>query len=128
MKSLKTTNKTVSTKRPVAKKGGYYATPFGPYFKLLDEIDKGRRYNTEYGSILIISLLEELGELARAYLAEHGRKPTNIAAQSDETSEQELGDILVTILRYARIKHINLHDRILYSINKIERRHKTPKL
>ncbi len=115
-------------RKPEAKKKSYYSTPFGPYFKLLDEIDKGRRYKTEYGSILILSLLEELGELARAYLAEHGRKPTNLAAQGDETTEQELGDILVTILRYARIKHINLHDRILYSINKIEQRRKSPKL
>lgn len=95
--------------------------------RLLDEIDKGKRYNKEFGSILILSLVEEIGEMARAYLAEHGRKKTNLAAQADETYEQELGDILVGILRLARIKHINLHDTIMYSLNKIEGRKTKPK-
>lgn len=104
-----------------------YSTPFGEYFRYLDRIDKGKRYSKEYGSILILSLVEELGELARAYLAEHGRKKTNIAAQLDETYEQELGDILVSILRFARIKHINLDDRIMYSLKKIDRRRTQPK-
>ena len=65
--------------------------------------------------------------MARAYLAKHGRKKTNLAAQQDETYEQELGDILVSVLRFARIKNINLHDRVMYSINKIAKRRKTPK-
>jgi len=105
----------------------YHATPFGAYFRKLDEIDKGKRYNKEYGSILILTLVEEIGEMARAYLAEHGRKKTNLAAQADETYEQELGDILVAILRFARIKQINLDDRITYSLDKILLRQKTPK-
>ena len=100
------------------------SSPFGEYIRYLDRIDKGTRYSKEYGSILILSLVEELGELARAYLAEHGRKPTNIAAQLDETYEEELGDILVSILRFARIKKINLHERIMYSLRKIEQRQK----
>jgi len=105
----------------------YHATPFGEYFKVLDEIDKGKRYSAEYGSIMIISLLEELGEMARAYLAEHGRKKTNKAAQADESYEQELGDLLVTILRFARVKNINLHERILYTLEKIKARKIKPK-
>lgn len=104
-----------------------YKTPFGEYFRRLDQIDKGKRYNDEYGSILILSLVEELGELARAYLAKQGRKKSNIAAQMDETYEQELGDILVAILRFARIKHINLDERIDYSLSKIEKRKLNPK-
>ena len=104
-----------------------YSTPFGKYFVYLDKIDKGKRYSKEYGSILILSLVEELGEMARAYLAEHGRKKSNIAAQMDETYEQELGDILLSILRFARIKHINLDERIMYSLQKIEKRRKSPK-
>lgn len=106
----------------------YYSTPFKDYFRYLDKIDKGKRNTSEFGSILILSLTEELGEMARAYLAEHGRKRTNLAAQADETYEQELGDILVTILRFARIKKINLHDRIMYSLQKIEKRRLQPKL
>lgn len=104
-----------------------FKTPFGKYFRILDDVDKGQRYSKEYGSILILGLVEELGEMARAYLAKHGRKKTNIAAQLDETYEQELGDILVTILRFARIKRINLDERIMYSLNKIQKRKTKPK-
>src|SRR3989338_5781251 len=100
---------------------------FGKYFAQLDQFDKDLKYSQEFGSFLILSLVEEIGEMARAYLAKHGRKGTNIAAQQDETYEQELGDILVSILRFARIKNINLHRRIMYSLNKIKRRRLVPK-
>jgi NTP pyrophosphatase (non-canonical NTP hydrolase) len=103
------------------------SSPFGRYFRLLDKVDKGRRNTQEYGSFLILSLVEELGEMARAYQAKHGRKQLNLAAQQDETYEQELGDILVSVLRFARIKKINLHERIMYSLKKLERRRKRPK-
>src|SRR3972149_6474395 len=48
--------------------------PFGYYFKYLDDIDKGARDSKEFGSILILSLVEEVGEMSRSYLAEHVRK------------------------------------------------------
>ena len=105
----------------------YYSTPFATYFKQLDKIDKGVRYSKEFGSILILGIVEEVGEMARAYLAEHGRKKTNLAAQQDETYEQELGDILVSIIRFARIKGIDLDKRIAYTLKKIEKRRKNPK-
>jgi len=108
-------------------KQDYHDTPFAKYFRELDEIDKGKRYSKEFGSIMIISLMEEVGEMARAYLAEHGRKPTNQAAQEDETYKQELGDLLVTILRFARIKNINLDERIQYTLDKIKLRRSKPK-
>lgn len=116
--------KNKSGNKPQRKK---FATPFGKYFRYLDKIDRGKRYSKEYGSIMILSMVEEVGEMARAYLAEHGRKKTNIAAQQDETYEQELGDILVTILRFARVKKINLDDRLMYSLKKIEKRRHAPK-
>lgn len=103
------------------------SSPFGKYFRYLDKIDADLKYSKEFGSILILTLVEEVGEMARAYLAEHGRKRTNIAAQLDETYKQELGDILVSILRLARIKNIDLNKRIMYSLIKIERRLKKPK-
>lgn len=109
------------------KKKKIYSTPFGEYIRKLDQIDKGVRYTEEYGSMLILSLVEEIGEMARAYLARHGRKKTNIAAQRDETYEQELGDILLAILRFARIKDINLDERVKYSLKKIARRREKPK-
>lgn len=105
----------------------YQESPFKQYFNRLSTIDKGQRYSREYGSILILSLVEEVGEMARAYLAEHGRKKSNIAAQLDETYEQELGDIMVAIFRIARIKGINLHERITYSLDKVEKRKSEPK-
>ncbi len=104
------------------------STPFGKYFRELEEVDSDLKTSTEYGSILILSLVEEVGEMARAYLAEHGRKGTNLAAQRDETYEQELGDILVTIIRFARIKNIDLDKRINYTLAKIKKRKTTPKL
>lgn len=106
---------------------GGMKTPFGSYMKQLDKIDRGVRYSKEYGSFLILSLVEEVGEMARAYLAKHGRKPTNLAAQTDETYEEELGDILVSILRFARIKKINLDERVTYSLQKIAKRRNEPK-
>jgi len=104
------------TKRPLHK------TPFREYFNLLSDIDKGQRYSHEYGSVLILSLVEEVGEIARAYLAEHGRKKLNLSAQQDESYEQELGDLMMTILRFARIKNINLHERLMYSLEKVKQR------
>lgn len=104
------------------------SSPFGKYFTYLDKVDRDVKNKEEYGSMLILSLVEEIGEMARAYLAKHGRKPTNRAAQVDETYQQELGDILVSILKFARVKDINLHERIMYSLRKIERRRKTPKI
>ena len=103
-------------------------TPFGRYFRELEEIDSELKGSKEFGSILILSLVEEIGEMARAYLAEHGRKKTNLAAQQDETYEQELGDILVTIIRFARIKNIDLDKRIQYTLGKIKKRKTQPKL
>lgn len=105
-----------------------FSTPFGRYFRELEEVDKDLKTSQEFGSILILSLVEEVGEMARAYLAEHGRKKTNIAAQKDETYEQELGDILVTIIRFARIKNIDLDKRIQYTLGKIKKRKTEPKL
>jgi NTP pyrophosphatase (non-canonical NTP hydrolase) len=105
----------------------YHKSPFARYFNLLSDVDKSFKDTKEFGSILILTLVEEVGEMSRAYLAEHGRKKSNLAAQRDETYEQELGDILVAILRFAKAKNINLHERILYTIGKIRERQIKPK-
>lgn len=111
----------------MTKKRTHHKSPFAEYFNLLSRIDRGKRYSHEYGSVLILSLVEEVGEIARAYLAEHGRKPSNLAAQRDETYEQELGDLVVTILRFARIKNINLDEYVRRTLTKIETRKSKPK-
>lgn len=116
-----------SNSTPTTSSHPYIDTPFKKYYRILNDIDKGKRYSKEYGSIMILTLMEEMGEMARAYLAEHGRKKTNLAAQQDETYQQELGDILVSILRFARIKKINLDERLMYSLEKIKKRQTEPK-
>lgn len=103
-------------------------SPFGQYFAYLDRFDTDLKSTKEFGSFLILGLVEEVGEMARAYLAKHGRKPRNIAAQKDEKYEDELGDILVAILRFARIKNIDLNKRVMYSLNKIKKRKTNPKV
>ena len=97
------------------------------YIAILRELDKDLPKTNEYGSILILGLMEEIGEISRAYLAEHGRKPTNKAAQRDETYKQELGDLLISILRLATHKNINLDHRIQYTLKKIQKRKTHPK-
>lgn len=103
-------------------------SPFGKYISHLEKVDRDVKNKDEFGSILILSLVEEVGEMARAYLAEHGRKPRNLAAQRDETYKQELGDMIVAIIRFARIKNIDLHKRVMYTIRKIEKRMTEPKI
>ena len=102
-------------------------SPFGYYFTYLDKIDGNIKNTEEFGSMLILGMVEELGEMSRAYLAKHGRKKSNLAAQNDEDYERELGDLLVSVLRLARIKNINLHEAMMYSLKKIEKRKVTPK-
>jgi len=103
-------------------------SPFGFYFNYLDKVDKDVKDTNEFGSMLILGMVEELGEMSRAYLAKHGRKPRNLAAQNDEAYERELGDLLVSVLRLARIKKINLHEALMYSLRKIEKRKNNPKI
>lgn len=97
------------------------------YIDILKELEKGDLRDKEYGSVLILALMEEVGEIARAYLAEHGRKPSNLKAQQDETYKQEIGDLLVSILKLAIYKNINLDKRIKYTIRKIRYRKLHPK-
>lgn len=92
------------------------------YAESLKSLEKDNLKNKEYGSILILAIMEEVGEIARAYLAEHGRKPDNIRAQQDETYKQEIGDLLVSILKLALFKNIDLDERLDYTLNKIRKR------
>lgn len=93
------------------------------YQKELRQVDKGRRPK-DYTSMLILAIVEEVGEMARAYLAKWGRKPSNIRAQKDETYKQELGDIMLAIMKLASIKKIDLDKQIQYSLRKIKKRRK----
>jgi NTP pyrophosphatase (non-canonical NTP hydrolase) len=92
------------------------------YQKELAQIDKGIKKPQDYTSMLILAVVEEVGEMARAYLAKKGRKPINKRAQADETYKQELGDIILAIMKLANIKKIDLDRFIQYSLKKIKKR------
>lgn len=124
---MNTTNPTSSKKKLITDPNT--SKTLQEYISILRELDQDRKQDDrEYGSILILGLMEEVGEISRAYLAEHGRKPTNKAAQSDETYKQELGDLLISIMRLAIEKNINLDHRIQYTLKKIQRRKTHPKV
>jgi len=128
---MKDVKKEIPVKKPSLKKK-LIADPNTPktlqeYIAILRILDEDKPKTGEYGSILLLGLMEEVGEIARAYLAEHGRKPTNKAAQRDETYKQELGDLLISIMRLAIEKNINLDHRIHYTLKKIQKRKTTPK-
>ncbi|HUV46915.1 MAG TPA: MazG nucleotide pyrophosphohydrolase domain-containing protein [Candidatus Bathyarchaeia archaeon] len=92
------------------------------YQKELSQIDKGLKKPHDYTSMLILAIVEEVGEMARAYLAKKGHKPINKRAQKDESYKQELGDIILAIIKLASIKHIDLEKQIRYSLQKIKKR------
>ena len=91
------------------------------YQKELAQIDKGIKPK-DYTSMLILGIVEEVGEVSRAYLAKKGRKGKHHRAMKDETYKQELGDIILAIMKLANIKDVNLDKRIQYSLKKIKRR------
>ncbi|MFC1711069.1 MazG nucleotide pyrophosphohydrolase domain-containing protein [Patescibacteria group bacterium] len=93
------------------------------YQKELAKFDKDKKPK-DYTSMLILGVVEEVGEMARAYLAKKGRKPKNLRAQMDETYKQELGDIILAIMKLANIKKIDLDKLVRYSLDKIKKRKK----
>jgi len=94
------------------------------YISTLKELEKENLKNREYGSMLILAIMEEVGEIARAYLAQHGRKPNNLRALEDESYKQELGDLLASILKLAIYKNIDLDECLAYTLKKIKNRKK----
>lgn len=98
------------------------AKTFSDYQNQLTQIDKGIKRPHEYTSMLILSIVEEVGEVARAYLARIGRKPINPRAHKDESYKQELGDIILAIMKLASLRHIDMDKQIERSLQKIKKR------
>ncbi len=90
------------------------------YQKELRQIDKKK--GDDYTSMLLLAIVEEVGEMARAYLAMKGRKPRNKRAQQDESYKQEMGDVIVAIMKLANLRDINLDERIRYTLQKIRKK------
>ncbi len=95
------------------------AKTISEYQKELGRADRKPPNLKNYTSMLLLAIVEEVGEMARAYLAQSGRKPGNVRAQQDETYKQELGDIIVAIMKLANIKKIDLDQQISYSLTKV---------
>ncbi|MDO8451361.1 MAG: MazG nucleotide pyrophosphohydrolase domain-containing protein [bacterium] len=67
--------------------------------------------------VILLFLLEELGEVARAFLKEEGHKEDN--NRIVETYKQELGDVFFLLLRLAHIKGIDLERQLEYTLEKL---------
>ncbi len=94
------------------------------YQNELKQFDRNIYRPKDYTSMLILGIVEEVGEMSRAYLARKGRKPINKRARLDETYKQEMGDIILAIMKMANIKKIDLEKQIQYSLKKIKKRKK----
>ncbi len=70
--------------------------------------------------IILLFLLEELGEVARAFLKEEGHKGDNDRIL--ETFKQELGDVFFLLLALAATKDVDLEKQLDYTLTKLETR------
>jgi NTP pyrophosphatase (non-canonical NTP hydrolase) len=69
-------------------------------------------------NIILLFLMEELGEVARAYLAEKGHKQGN--DRVTESFRQELGDVFYLILRLAWATDTDLEAELTKTEKKLE--------
>lgn len=69
--------------------------------------------------IVLLFLLEELGESCRAFLKENGYKEGNNRVA--ETFKQELGDVFMLLLRLAYITDTDLEKELNHTIQKLKK-------
>ncbi|MBI5614457.1 hypothetical protein HY947_06015 [Candidatus Gottesmanbacteria bacterium] len=87
--------------------------------KLVDEEAVSMGHNRD-PKIILLFLLEELGETARAFLKESGHKESN--DRIVESYKQELGDVFFLLLSLASSRGINLEEQLDYTIKKLKTR------
>ncbi len=73
--------------------------------------------HSEDPHIILLFLLEELGEAARAYLKENGYKEGN--NRVTESFKQELGDVLLLLLRLSYVTGTDLEKQLHYTQKKL---------
>ena len=73
--------------------------------------------NSEDPHIILLYLLEELGEAARAYLKENGYKAQN--NRVTESFKQELGDVFLLLLRLSYVTDTDLEKQLQYTQEKL---------
>ncbi len=69
--------------------------------------------------IILLFLMEELGEVARAYLKEEGHKKGN--DRVTETFRQELGDVFYLLLRLAWATNTDLEAELTKTEKKLQK-------
>jgi NTP pyrophosphatase (non-canonical NTP hydrolase) len=67
--------------------------------------------------IILLFLLEELGEAARAFLKENGYKEQN--NRVTESFKEELGDVFLLLLRLAYVTHTDLERQLATTEKKL---------
>lgn len=87
--------------------------------KQVDEEARAMGHNRD-PKIILLFLLEELGETARAFLKESGHKESN--DRIVETYKQELGDVFFLLLSLASSRGIDLEEQLHYTIKKLKTR------
>ena len=75
--------------------------------------------HSEDPTIILLFLMEELGEVARAYLKEEGHKAEN--NRVTETFRQEMGDVFYLLLRLAAVTGTDLEEELEKTEKKLRR-------
>ena len=73
--------------------------------------------HSEDPTIILLFLMEELGEVARAYLKEEGHKAGN--NRVTETFRQEMGDVFYLLLRLAAATQTDLEKELTKTEHKL---------
>ncbi len=75
--------------------------------------------HSEDPKVILLFLLEELGEATRAFLKEQGHKKNNDRVA--ETFGQELGDVFYLLLRLAQATDVNLEKEVRNTFEKLKK-------
>lgn len=93
------------------------------YQKELDEMFKKNGWPYWPPLAILARLFEEGGELARVINHLYGKKPKK-TTESEQDLEEEIGDILFTVICMANSLNISLDSAIRKSLNKAMKRDK----
>ncbi|MEK7151466.1 MAG: nucleotide pyrophosphohydrolase [Patescibacteria group bacterium] len=93
------------------------------YQKELDKLFKKNKWSYWPPLAMLARLLEESGELARLFNHLYGPKPKK-ASESKQDIEEEIGDILYTLICIANSQKVNLDKAIERSLSKAAQRDK----
>ncbi|MEX1064073.1 MAG: nucleotide pyrophosphohydrolase [Candidatus Paceibacterota bacterium] len=95
--------------------------PIKKYQKELDDWFKKKGWGYWQELSILARLYEECGEFARLVNHLYGEKPKKDTEKEQEL-EEEIGDILFTLICFANSKNIDLDKAIRKSLNKVAKR------